>query len=203
MFLNVLCTKYSGTSAGLTIYEDSLRTNIIEFLLKEFLKENQIRSPVVRTEYAEVQEIDRVSYQSMHTTTKVDKKWLPVTAKVILGVALPLLVGMNFRDGYAECPDMQRQVNNLNAPKIFFFRDSKVPISSITLKHLNHIHTDMDHPDYTQMATEYVRLGHKVSKAVELRISRVIQEYVKMRIGHFPMDMVKSIKQQHGYTGET
>ena len=71
---------------------------------------------------------------------------------------------------------MQRQVNNLNAPKIFFFQDSKAPISSITLKHLNHIHRDMDHPDYTQMATECVRLGHKVSKAVELRISRVIQE---------------------------
>ena len=43
-FLDVLCTKYSGTSAGLTIYEDSLRTNIIgEFSLKEFLKENRVR----------------------------------------------------------------------------------------------------------------------------------------------------------------
>ena len=57
-----------------------------------------------------------------------------------------------------------------------YFRDSKAPNSSITLKHLNRIHRDMDHPDYTQMATECVRLGHKVSKAVELRISRVIQE---------------------------
>ena len=56
----------------------------------------------------------------MHTTTKVDKKWLPVTARVIPGLAMPLLVGMNFRDGHTECPDMQRQVNNLNAPKIFF-----------------------------------------------------------------------------------
>ena len=34
----------------------------------------------------------------------------------------------------------------------------------------------MDHTDYTQMATECTRLGHKVSKAVELWISRVIQE---------------------------
>jgi hypothetical protein len=103
-------------------------------LLKKFLKENQARSPIVRTEYAEVQEINRVSYRSMHTTTKVDKKWLPVTARVIPGVALPLLVGMNFRDGHAECPDMLRQVNNLNAPKIFFFQDSKAPTSSIILK---------------------------------------------------------------------
>ena len=102
-FLDVLCTKYSGTSTGLTIYEDSLRTNIIgEFSLMDFLKENQVRSPVVRTEYIEIQEINRVLYRSMHTATKVDKKWLPVTARVIPGVALPLLVGMNFRDGHAE-----------------------------------------------------------------------------------------------------
>ena len=70
------------------------------------MKENQIRSPVVRKEYAEVQEINIASYRSMHTTTKVDKKCLPVTARVIPGVALPLLVGMNFRDGHAECPDI-------------------------------------------------------------------------------------------------
>ena len=63
-FLDVACVKYSGKSAGLTIYEDSLRTNIIgEFSLKEFLKDNQARSPVVLTEYAEVQEINGVSYR--------------------------------------------------------------------------------------------------------------------------------------------
>ena len=74
--LDPLCVQYSGMSAGLTIYEDSLYTNIIgEFSSKDFLKENQIRSPVVRTQYTEVQEIDMVSYRSMHTTTKVDKKW--------------------------------------------------------------------------------------------------------------------------------
>ena len=87
--LDTLCVKYLGMSAGLTIYEDSLYTNKISEL-KDFLKENQIRSPVVRTQYAEVQEIDMVSYRSMHTTTKVDKKWLPVMARVIPGVALPL-----------------------------------------------------------------------------------------------------------------
>jgi hypothetical protein len=63
VFLDVLCVKYFGKSAGLTIYEDSLRTNIIgEFSLKEFLKDSQARSPVVWTEYAVVQEINRVSY---------------------------------------------------------------------------------------------------------------------------------------------
>ena len=78
----------------------------------------------MRKEYIEVQEIKRVSYRSLHSTTKVNKKWLPVTSWVIPGVvrvALPLLVGMNFRDGHVECADMQRQVNNLNAPEIFFF----------------------------------------------------------------------------------
>ena len=34
----------------------------------------------------------------------------------------------------------------------------------------------MDHADYTQMATKCIRLGHKVSKSVELWISRAIQE---------------------------
>ena len=85
-------------------------------------------------------------------------------------------MGINFRDGHAEDPVMQKKVNNLNASKIFFFRDSKAPTSSITLKHLNRIHMDIDHADYTQMATECTRLGHKVSKAVELQISRAIQE---------------------------
>ena len=103
--LDTLCVKYSGTSGGRTIYEDSLYTNIIgEFALDEFLKENQVRSPVVRTEYVEVQEINMVSYRSMHTVKKVDKKWLPVTARVMPGISLPLLVGMNFRDGHAEDP---------------------------------------------------------------------------------------------------
>ena len=54
---DVLCVKHSGKPAGLTIYEDSLRTNIIgEFSLKEFLKDNQAKGPTVRTVYAEVQE---------------------------------------------------------------------------------------------------------------------------------------------------
>ena len=65
------------------------------------------------------------------------------------GVSLPLLVGMNFRDGHAEDPDMQKKLSNLNTPKVFFFRDSKAPISSITLNNLSHIHRDMDHADYT------------------------------------------------------
>ena len=75
----------------------------------------------------EVQEINKVSYKSMHTVTKVDKKWLPVTARVIPGISLPLFLGMNFKDGHAEDPDMQRKLSNLNAPKIFFLRITRFP----------------------------------------------------------------------------
>ena len=124
----------------------------------------------------EVQEINKVSYKSMYTVTKVDKKWLPVTARVIPGISLPLFLGMNFKDGHAEDPDMQRKLSNLNAPKIFFFKDNKVPNPNVMVKHLGRIHRDMDHTDHTQMATECIRLGCKMNKSVELRISRVIQE---------------------------
>ena len=81
----------------------------------------------MRKEYVEVQDINMISYRSMHTTTKVDKKWLPVTARMIPGVALPLLVGINFRDGHAECPDMQRQVSNSTPLRSSFLETVRLP----------------------------------------------------------------------------
>ena len=113
--LDVLCVKHSSKPGGLTIYEDSLHTNIIgELSLEEFLKDNQGKNPTVRTTYAEVQEINRVSYRSLYFTTKIGKRHIPVMAKVIPGMVLPLLLGMNFRDDHSECPALQRQVNDLN-----------------------------------------------------------------------------------------
>ena len=94
--------------------------------------------------------------------------------QVIPGISLPLLLGMNFKDGHAEDPDMQRKLSNLNTLKIFFLRIIRFP--NVTVKHLGHIHRDMDHTDHTQMATECIRLGCKINKSVKLRISRVIQE---------------------------
>ena len=137
--------------------------------MDEFLKINQARSLVIRTEYVEVQEINKVSYRSMHTFTKVGKKWPPVTAQVIPGVTLPLLMGMNFKDGHAEDPNMQRKLSSLNTPKIFFFKDNKVTNPNVTAKHLGRFHRDMDHADHTQMATECIRLGCKMNKSVELQ----------------------------------
>ena len=161
-FLSSLCFKYGYTPPGRTIYVDGLHTNIIgEFSVDEFLNIRQERSPVIRNEYVEVQEIDKVSYRSMHTVIKVGKKWLPVTARVILGVTLPLLMVMNFKDEHAEDPDMQRKLSSLNTLKIFFFKDNKVPNPNpnVMVKNLAHIHRDMDHADHAQMATECIRLG--------------------------------------------
>ena len=54
--------KYGDTPAGRTIYVERLRTNIIgELAVSNFLHIHQARSPVIRTEYVEVQEIGKVS----------------------------------------------------------------------------------------------------------------------------------------------
>ena len=84
--------------------------------------------------------------------------------------------GMNFKDGHAEDPNMQHKLSSLNTPKIFFFKDNKVPNHNATVNHLAHIHMDHAIADHTQMTTECIRLGCKMNKSIELRISRVIQE---------------------------
>ena len=119
---HVLCIKHSSKPGNIILYEDSLRTNIIgELSLEYFLKENQGKDPIVRRAYAEVQEIDRVSYRSLCFITKVGERYVPITAQIIPGMVMPLLVGMNFRDNHIECPTIQRQVNELNRPRIYFF----------------------------------------------------------------------------------
>ena len=104
------------------------------------------------------------------------ERHLPITAHIIPGVALPLLVGRDFKDTHIECPTLQKQVNELNSPRIYFFKDKNAPTTRMTLKKVRRIHRDMDHPDHAQMTTECTRLGHKVDRTAELRISRIIQE---------------------------
>ena len=71
-FFNSLCFKYGDMPAGRTMYVDGLQTNIIrELAVSDFLHIHQARTPVIRTEYVEVQEIGKVSYRSMHTVIKV------------------------------------------------------------------------------------------------------------------------------------
>ena len=118
----------------------------------------------------------RVSYRSLCFITKVGERYVPITAQIIPGMVMPLLVGMDFRDNHIECPTLQKQVNELNHPRIFFFKDKQAPTSRMSLKQVAPIHKDMDLPDHTQMTPECARLGHKVDRTVELRISRIIQE---------------------------
>ena len=35
---------------------------------------------------------------------KVGKKWIPIIARIIPGVSIPLLIGMNYKDFHAEEP---------------------------------------------------------------------------------------------------
>ena len=104
-FLDSLCIKYACTPGGRTIYVDGLHTNIIrEFSLDEFLKVHQVPNSLGPSMWKSRKSIRYHTDRSMHTVTKVDKKWLPVTARVIPGISLPLLMGMNFKDGHAEDP---------------------------------------------------------------------------------------------------
>ena len=97
----------------------------------------------------------------MHAVIKVGKNWLPIITRVIPGVSVPLLMGMNYKDGHAEDPDTQHKLGNLNTPRIFFFKDNKAPYPNVTVKRLARIYKDMDHADHAQMATKCTRLGCK------------------------------------------
>ena len=85
-------------------------------------------------------------------------------------------MGRDFRDDHAETPAQQKQVNELNHPRIYFFKRDKTSKPRLTLKQLERIHKKGNHPDFMEMTQEITRLGHKVDKAAELKISRVIQE---------------------------
>ena len=127
-------------------------------------------NPVVRTEYIEVHKIGKVSYRSMHTVIKVGKRWLPIIARIIPGVSVPLLMGMNYKDGHAEDPDTHRKLGKLNTPKIFFFKDNKAPKPNVTVKRLANIHKDMEYADHVKMTMECNRLGCKPVKSMDLKI---------------------------------
>ena len=132
--LDLICVNHSSKPGAITLYEDRLRTNIIgELGLKQFLKDNRGKKPVVRRSYTEVLEIDKVSYRSLCIITKMGERHLPITAHIIPGVALPLLVGRDFKDTHIEWPTLQKQVNELNSPRIFF-KDKKVTKARMTLK---------------------------------------------------------------------
>ena len=126
-FFNSISFKYGDMPAGRTMYVDGLQTNIIrELSVSDFLHIHQARTPVIRTEYVEVQEIGKVSYRSMHTLIKAGKNWLPIIARIIPGVSVPLLMGMNYKD-----PDTQRKLGKLITPKMFFLKTTRLPTPTL------------------------------------------------------------------------
>ena len=65
-------------AAGKHIYVKELHSNIVGSLsIPRYVHIHQSNSTVVRREYIEVQEIDQVSYRSLHTV-KAGKKWVPI-----------------------------------------------------------------------------------------------------------------------------
>ena len=112
--------------AGKHIYVDTLQSNKVgSFVIPKYVHIHQSNSPVVRSEYIEVQEISQISYKSLHTVIKVGKKRKPIIAIIIPGVSIPLLMGMNYKDFHAEDPDTQHKLGKLNTPKIFFLQGSQ------------------------------------------------------------------------------
>ena len=122
-----------------------------------------------------------VRYHILSThSIKVGKKWIPIIARIIQGV-IPVLMGINYKDCNAEDPNTQHKLGKLNIPKIFFLRGKEAPTPNVTVKRLAHIHMDMENADHTQMVMECKRLGSKMSKSMELKISKVIQECITCR----------------------
>ena len=175
--MDALCVKYSSRSSGLIIYDDRLKDNIIgELTVDAFRKIYQTRKPLVRRQYTEVHDIDQVSYRSLTHNTRIGDKYIPIVARIIPGIELPLIMGRDFRDDHAETPVQQKQVNELNHPRIYFFKRDKTSKPRLTLKQLERIHKKGNHPALMEMTQDITRLGHKIDKAMELKISRVIQE---------------------------
>ena len=158
--MDALCIKYSSQSSGLIIYDDRLKTNIIgEFSVDEFRRIYQTRKPLVRRQYTEVHDVDQISYRSLTHNTRIGDRYIPIVARIIPGIALPLLMGRDFRDDHAETPAQQKQVNELNHPRIYFFKRDKTSKPRLTLKQLERIHKKGNQPDFMHRALEVYPTG--------------------------------------------
>ena len=141
--------------AGKHIYVRALHNNIIGNLsISQYVHINQGNTPVVRTKYVEVQDLDLVSHRILHTVIKVGTNWIPIVAHIIPGIRIPLLIGMNYKDSHAKDPDTQCKVNALSTKKIFFLWDNKSITTNLTVKRLAHIYMDKEHGDYAQMTDD-------------------------------------------------
>ena len=91
--MDTLCFKYANIPAVKHIYVRELQQNIIGSLsIPQYVHNHQGNSPIVRTEYTEVQDLGLVSYRSLYTVIKVGTKTIPIVACIIPGMSIPLLM---------------------------------------------------------------------------------------------------------------
>ena len=146
--------------AGKQIFVKKFEPNLIGSLsVPQNIASHQSNSPVVRTEYCELEDIGLVSYRSLYMVIRVGKQVLPIIACIMQDMSGPLMLGNNYRDLYAEDPDTQRKVNAMKHKKVFFFREKKNTGPNLRVKVLNRMHIDMKHGSHEDMSAECNRLG--------------------------------------------
>ena len=109
---------------------------------------------MVRTEYCELETLGLTSNRSLHTVIKVGEQVLPIVARIIPGMIVPLVLGNNYRDSHAEDPDTQRKVNAMKYKKIFFLLDKTAAKPNLTVKVLKRMHLVMKHGCFADMTAE-------------------------------------------------
>ena len=157
--------KYASKPHGQHIFVKELEINLGSGSIPEYKAAHQDEAPVVRTEYCELETLGLTSYKSLHTVIKVGKQVLPIVARIIPGMNVPLMLGNYYRDLHAEDPDTQRKVNAVKHKKIFFLRDTKATKPKLTLKVLKRMHLDMKRGSFADMTAECKRLGGMIKKS--------------------------------------
>ena len=95
----------------MVIIVKELEVNLIGSLsVPQYVAAHQGNSPIIMTEYCELESIDLVSYRSLHTVIRLGKQVLPIW-RMNPGMSSPLMLGNKYKDLHAEDPDAQRKVN--------------------------------------------------------------------------------------------
>ena len=125
-------------------------------------------SPIVRTEYAELHDIDLLSQRSLYSVIKVGTQTrheYSVTARY----------EVQGRTAHAGDPETQQKVKAMNNKKVFF--PDKTATPNLTVKMLKRMYMEMDHGGHAEMTAEFKRLGCP-KKTIDYRIAKVIQECI-------------------------
>ena len=85
--------KYATIAGGKHILVKKLEVNLIGSLsVPQYVAYHQGNSPIVRTEYYELEAIGLVSYRSLHMVLRVGKQVLPLVPWIIPGMIGPLML---------------------------------------------------------------------------------------------------------------